>query len=232
MSRTTQRFAVFVVAFAGGAAAGFAAEEAPRSILSFDTDATGQTPRGFAAALTGGGGPVLWHVVAQADAPSAKNVVAQLSQDRTSARYPLLILDSFRGGAVEVAVRFKAVSGKVDQAAGIVWRLQDSNNYFVVRANALEDNVVAYKTVGGKRTSIGIMGNPKAYGVKTKVLSGQWHTLKVRMVGNLAEIFFNEQKLFEVENDTFSGPGKVGLWTKADSVTYFDDLKVASLDPK
>jgi hypothetical protein len=101
-----------------------------------------------------------------------------------------------------------------------------------VRANALENNVVAYKTVAGKRSSIGIKGNAKSYGVKAEVPSSQWSTLRVRMVGNAAEIYLNDKKLFEAENDAITSAGKVGLWTKADSVTQFDDLKVTSLDKK
>jgi hypothetical protein len=142
----------------------------------------------------------------------------------------LLVLNEFSGKDVDVSVRFKPISGKKDQAAGIVWRWQDKDNYFVARANALEDNVVAYKTVAGKRSSIGVKGDAKSYGVSAKVAPNQWSTLRVRMVGNLAEIYFNDRKVFDVENDAFTGPGKVGLWTKADSVTYFDDLKVISLD--
>lgn len=211
---------------------GICAAEAVRHTYDFDSDKSGAVPAGFTAALCGGGGPVQWHVIEQAGAPSGANVVAQGSQDRTSARYPLLIRDDVQAKDVEVSVRFKAVSGKVDQAAGIVWRLQDKDNFLIVRANALEDNVVAYKTVAGKRSSIGVKGNPKAYGVKAKVPAGEWNTLKVRMVGDLAEVFFNDQKLFEVENDAFPKAGKVGLWTKADSVTQFDDLSVVSLDAK
>jgi hypothetical protein len=207
-----------------------ASESTQKRRYTFDENATGKSPSGFTEALTAGGGPVRWRVVEASDAPSGKLVVAQLSDEPTNTRYPLLVLDDFSAKDVEASVRFKPVSGKVDQAAGIVWRWQDKNNYFVVRANALENNVVAYKTVAGKRTSIGIKGDAKAYGVKAKVPSNQWSTLRVRMIGSLAEVFLNDKKLFEVESDAFASAGKVGLWTKADSVTYFDDLTVASLD--
>lgn len=200
--------------------------------FSFNTDPAGKVPKEFTEALTGDGGPVKWQIVEANDAPSDKKVVAQLSEDPTNARYPLLVLDDFSAKDVDVSVRFKPVSGKVDQAAGIVWRLKDKDNYFIARANALENNVVSYKTVGGKRTSIGIKGDPKSYGVKVEVPSGRWSTLRVRMVGNTAEVFLNDKKVLEVENDTFTEAGKIGLWTKADSITYFDDLKVTSLDPK
>ncbi len=198
--------------------------------FSFGSDAAGKVPQGFSESLTAGGGPVKWQVLAAEEAPSGKQVVAQLSQDSTNTRYPLLILDDFSAKDVDVSVKFKPVSGRVDQSAGIVWRLKDKNNYLIVRANALENNVVAYKTVEGKRASIGIKGDPKSYGVKAKVPAGQWSTLRIRMVGNKAEVYLNKKKLFDVENDEFIKAGKVGLWTKADSVTHFDDLKVTSLD--
>ena len=199
-------------------------------VKDFESDTPGKTPSGFTEALTGGGGPVKWHVIEVADAPSGKQVVAQLSQDSTNTRYPLLVLDDLVAKDVDVSVRFKPISGKVDQAAGIVWRWQDKDNYLVVRANALENNVVAYKTLAGKRTNIGIKGDAKSYGVKVEVPSGKWSTLRVRMVGNTAAVYFNDKKLFEVDSDAITSAGKVGLWTKADSVIQFDDLKITSLD--
>lgn len=207
-------------------------ELAAATAYDFESDKAGEVPTGFVEALTAGGGPVKWNVVEAGDTPSGKKAVAQLSNDDTNTRYPLLILDKFTAKDVVVSVRFKPVSGKVDQAAGIVWRLQDKDNYFVVRANALENNVVAYKTVNGKRSSIGVKGDTGSYGVKAEVPSNKWSTLRVRMVGNLAEIYLNDKKLFEVENDALTDAGKVGLWTKADSVIQFDDLKVTPLDKK
>lgn len=214
------------------AASGSCAEEPAETVYKFDENAAGKLPAGFVETLTAGGGPVKWHVIEARDAPSGKQVVAQLSQDSTNTRYPLLVLDDFSATDVDVSMRFKPVSGKVDQAAGIVWRWQDKDNYLVVRANALENNVVAYKTVAGKRSSIGIKGDAKAYGVKAEVPSNKWSTLRIRMVGNTAEIYLNEKKLFEVESDAITSAGKVGLWTKADSVIQFDDLKVTPLDKK
>jgi hypothetical protein len=205
-------------------------EPSKERAYSFDEDTIDKPPAGFTEALTAGGGAVKWSVVESADAPSGNQVVAQLSNDSTNTRYPLLVLDDFAATDVDVSIRFKPISGKVDQAAGLVWRWQDKDNYFVVRANALENNVVAYKTVEGKRSSIGIRGDAKSYGVEAEVPSGKWSMLRVRMVGNTAEIYLNDKLLFEVENDAFTSSGKVGLWTKADSVTQFDDLTVTSLD--
>jgi hypothetical protein len=126
--------------------------------------------------------------------------------------------------------RLRRVSGRVDQGAGIVWRYQDEDNYYVVRANALENNVVAYKVEKGKRSNIGVKGAGSAYGVNTEIPSGQWNSLRVVSDGELFEIYSNHRKLFEVEDATFAEAGRVGLWTKADSVTYFDDLTVVLLD--
>jgi hypothetical protein len=215
---------------AAGLPAAFAQEKEKTRTFDFEADAAGELPQGFAAALTGGGGPVDWQVVAADDAPSGDQVVVQASQDDTRARYPLLILDELVAKNVDVEVAFKPVSGSVDQAAGIVCRLQDKDNFLIVRANALENNVVAYKTVDGERTSIGIKGDSQAYGAKTEVPPGRWSTLRVRAVDDLAEVYLNGQKLFEVEIKSLSEPGRTGLWTKADSVTQFDDLTVTVLD--
>jgi len=120
------------------------------------------------------------------------------------------------------------VSGKEDQAGGVIWRAKDADNYYIARANALEDNVVLYKTVKGKRSSLDIVGRKGGYGVKEKVAPGQWHTLRVEFAGTKFTVVFNGKKLFEVEDDTFKDTGNVGLWTKADSVTLFDDFSYGS----
>jgi hypothetical protein len=118
------------------------------------------------------------------------------------------------------------VSGRVDQAAGLVWRYRDQDNYYIVRANALEDNVVLYKVENGTRTDLPVRGEGRTYGKKAEVPSGQWSTLRVVATGPLFDVYFNGSKLYEVEDKTFSQPGQVGVWTKADSVTQFDDLTV------
>jgi len=199
--------------------------------FDFDADAVDQLPAGFTEDLVGGGPPVRWRVVAAADAPSGGNVVAQLSADRTDRRYPHLVRDDFEARDVDVAMSFRAMSGEVDASGGIVFRYQDRNNFYVVRANALEGNVVAYKTVEGKRSNIGVRGKDNAYGVKATVPNHRWNTLRVIARGSVFEIFLNGQKLFEAEDTTFADAGKIGLWTKADAVTQFDDLRVLSLDP-
>jgi hypothetical protein len=125
---------------------------------------------------------------------------------------------------VDVSVKYKPVSGREDQAAGLVWRYRDPNNYYIVRANANENNVVLYKVENGVRTDLPLIGKGRTYGMKAQIPSGQWGVLRVVASGPLFEVYSNGVKLFEVKDTTFPGPGKVGLWTKADSVTLFDDL--------
>ena len=123
-----------------------------------------------------------------------------------------------------IQIQFKSISGAEDRAGGIVWRAKDANNYYVVRANALEDNVVLYKTVNGTRSALDIVGRQGGYGIKVPVPSAQWHTLRVEFAGSHFKVFFNGKAAFEVEDRTFSEAGQIGLWTKADSVTAFDDI--------
>jgi hypothetical protein len=192
--------------------------------VDFESFEVGKTPAGFSTALTGGGGPVSWVVQEDPTAPSGGKALAQTSTDKTDYRFPLCVYDKFTGGDVEVSVKFRAVEGKVDRAAGLVVRFQDKDNYYIVRANALEDNVRLYKVVGGSRKQFA--------GTKAKVSSGEWHTLKLEVKGKHFGVFFDDKLLFEADDDTFKEAGKVGLWTKADSVTYFDDLKIESYDTK
>jgi Galactocerebrosidase, C-terminal lectin domain len=190
--------------------------------IDFDSSDIGKLPADFSTALTGSGGPMAWVVKEDASAPSDGKVLAQTSTDTADYRFPLCVYDKVTAKDVEIAVRFKAVSGKVDQAAGLVARYQDKDNYYIVRANALEDNVRLYTVEGGKRKQFA--------GKSVKVSSGEWHTLKLAVRETHLIVFFDDQQLFEADNDTFTKPGKVGLWTKADSVTYFDNLTIERHD--
>lgn len=195
---------------------------AEKTTLDFEKFERGTLPTDLSAALTGGGGPVAWVIAEDSSSPSGPKVLAQTSADSTDYRFPLCIYTPLAARDVEVAVRFRAVAGKVDQAAGIVVRFRDKDNYYVARANALEDNVNLYKVVGGKRSRFA--------GSKVKVASGVWQTLKLEVKGKRFEVSFDGQRLFEAEDGTFTEGGKVGLWTKADSVTYFDDLEIETYD--
>lgn len=202
---------------------------AQSTAIDFNGDKVGQPPSGFTAALSGNGKPGVWVITKDEAAPDRGNVLAQTDADPTSYRFPVSVFDGFTAKDVDVSVKFKPVSGKKDQAAGIVWRYKDKDNYYIARANALENNVVLYKVENGKRTDLPLKGEGRTYGKKTPVPGGQWSTLRVVAKGNLFEVYFNDAKLYEVEDETFKDAGKVGLWTKADSITYFDDLKMTAL---
>jgi hypothetical protein len=198
----------------------------PAAELNFRRDKPGTVPKDWVVAMTHQGGPPKWEIVADPTAPSPPHVFAQTSEDNTSGRFPLAIYQKVNFTDGSVSVRFKPVKGERDQAAGIVWRYRDPDNYYIVRANALEGNVVLYKVEGGKRLSLEPKGTPsKTYGVKHKVPKQTWSTLKVEFSGSRFEVFFDGSKIMEVVDATFTGAGRIGLWTKADSVTYFDDIQ-------
>ena len=183
--------------------------------VSFDDLKPGAPPPGWTATQTGQG-EAKWTVVAADSAPSKPNVLRQSGE----ATYPVCFKNdtSVKDGFVEV--KFKPVSGKEDQAGGLIWRCKDADNYYIARANALEDNVTIYHTVKGKRVSF--------KNIETKVASAVWHTLRVEFAGNKFAVIFDGKKVIEATDDSFSDAGKVGVWTKADSVTLFDDFTYGS----
>jgi hypothetical protein len=186
---------------------------------TFEADPIGAAPKGWVITLTGRGNPK-WTIEADATAPSRSNVLKQSG----TATFPLALKEgtTVQDGFVEA--KFKAVAGTEDRAAGLVWRARDANNYYVVRANALEDNVVLYKTVNGARSPLDIVGRRGGYGVKVPVPSSQWHTLRIEFAATRFKVVYNGKALFEVDDATFNDPGMIGLWTKADSVTLFDGV--------
>jgi len=199
---------------------------ATAEVMRFDRCDSGGLPPHWSVAMTHSGRPPRWELVKDFSAPSPPCVLAQLSTDSAAGRFPVAIWDAaeFRDG--EVAVAFKPVAGSVDQAAGIIWRYRDPNNYYIVRANALENNVVLYKVQNGIRASIPPIGLPsRAYGVKHPIASGRWAKLSVTFQGRLFTVFLNREKLFAAEDGSIQSAGKTGLWTKADSVTYFDNFE-------
>ena len=201
---------------------------AQTAIINFDKDKIGEAPKGFTAALTGRGKPGVWVVVKDDAAPGKGNVLAQTDADSTSYRFPVCVYDGLTAKDADISVKTKAISGKGDQGGGIVWRYKDKDNYYVVRANALENNVVLYRVLNGRREDLPLKGEGKTYGKQVKVPPGQWNTLRVTAAGNLFTVYFNGAKLYEVEDETFKEAGKVGLWTKADSVIHFDDLQITT----
>src|SRR5437899_11871972 len=191
--------------------------------VNFDDMKPGATPAGWTTTQTGSGS-AKWSVEKDDSAPSKPNVLKQSGQ----ATFPVCFKNdtNLKDGFVEV--KFKPVAGKEDQAGGVIWRCKDANNYYIARANALENNVVLYKTVNGKRSPLDIVGRKGGYGVKETVASGQWHTLRVEFAGNRFKAYYDGKHLFDVEDKTFTEAGRVGVWTKADSVTLFDDFTYGS----
>src|SRR5713101_1418286 len=182
---------------------------------NFDSDAVGKPPAGFSFGRTGKGAEGQWVVRSENDAPSKPNVLAQVSTDDTDYRFPV----AFTGPELKdlrLSVKCKPVSGKVDQGCGLAFRLKDPDNYYVARANALEDNVRLYHVVKGKRVQFA--------GWNGKVKSGVWHELAVEAKGDHFQVFFDGKKVMDARDQSFGEAGKFGLWTKADSVIYFDDL--------
>jgi Domain of Unknown Function (DUF1080) len=211
---------VFTAIVALGAA--LVVQAASRKV-DFSDDAVGQPPKGFEFGHTAKvGTPGKWIVQAE----GRNKYLAQVDADNTRSRFPVAVVSDVKAADVDLSVRFKPMSGRVDQAAGLVWRFQNEDNYYIVRANALENNVVLYKVENGKRTDLPVKGEGRTYGKKAKVPSGQWSTLRVVAAGPRFEVSFNGSKLYEVEDATFTHAGKIGVWTKADSVTQFDDLTV------
>jgi len=190
---------------------GFLTVVALVNAVNFDSLPVGRAPAGWTATKTGTG-EAKWTVESDDTAPSKPNVLKQSGQ----ATYPVCIKDdaSLKDGFVEV--KFKPVSGREDQAGGLVWRVKDSNNYYVARANALEDNVTIYHTVDGRRT--------EKKRASMKVASNQWHTLRVEFQGTHFSVLCDGKKALDWDDDTFKDAGKVGVWTKADSITLFDDF--------
>src|SRR5206468_6430333 len=182
--------------------------------VNFDDMRVGAVPSGWTATQTGSG-TAKWSVEKDNSAPSKPNVLKQSGQ----ATFPVCFKNdtNIKDGFVEV--KFKPIAGKEDQAGGVMWRLQDANNYYIARANTLENNVTIYHTIKGKRI--------EKKRANMGVASGRWHTLRMDFKDNHFTVAFDGRKAIEWDDDTFKNAGKVGVWTKADSVTAFDDFSYA-----
>ena len=180
----------------------------------------GLEPADFTIWRTGNGDAAEWRVVTDVTA-AGSTAIAQVSTDTTGYRFPLAVYKPVSAKNVEVVTRFKPIAGKVDQAGGVAVRLTTYDDYYVVRANALEDNVRFYRVVKGRREQI--------KGIDTEVASNQWHTLGLRAEGDHFTVSFDGKELFSADDKTFAAEGKIALWTKADSVTYFDTLTIHPL---
>ena len=184
---------------------------------SFDQGRAGQLPSGLSAQKTGSGTLPKWEVVTDSTAPSPPNALAQRSKENSGEHFNLAVVEDSDYQDLELEVKFKAVEGAEDQGGGLVWRYQDPGNYYIARANPLEDNFRIYKVVRGVRRQL--------KGAYIKVTSGAWHAMRIVAKGDQMECFYDGKQYLAVRDTTFKR-GKIGLWTKADSVIYFDDFTV------
>jgi hypothetical protein len=177
---------------------------------NFDSDQPGLIARGFINASGE------WKVFADSTAASLPNVLAQVAQNSGST-FNVTLVNGTLYEDLELSVKMKAIAGKEDQGGGFIWRAKDANNYYIARYNPLEDNYRLYKVEKGRRSQL------KSADIKHKE---GWHNLRVTMKGNLIQCYYDGEKYLEAKDNTFSGAGKIGLWTKADAQTQFDDLMV------
>jgi hypothetical protein len=188
-------------------------------VINFDTCPLGKTPPGWSVTATNPGVAPQWQVLKDRTAPTQPYVLAQTSRDGKDGRCPLAIFDGMSVQNGDVSVRMKPVSGQEDRAGGVVWRYRDANNYYLVRANALTKNVAIYKVENGRVSQLTAL-------VPHDIPSNAWSILKVSVRGDRFQVYVNHRRILQGFDHTFRGAGKVGLWTVADSVTYFDDFRV------
>ena len=186
-------------------------------ILNFDRDKPGQLPANFSQHVTGRGQPGIWKVVTAADAVSQPNVVEQTSKKYFGYHFNVLVDDSTDFANIELTVHFKALTGREDQGGGPVWRYRDADNYYIARANPLENNFRVYKVVDGNRKMLATVHIP--------ITTHKWHTIRIKNSGDHIQCYYDGQLYLNAHDTTFTH-GKIGLWTKADAVTQFDDLIV------
>jgi hypothetical protein len=189
--------------------------------FSFDADAPGEPPKGFVFGRTGGGRAGRWLVQADTAARSAPRLLAQVDSDDTNFRFPVALAPESQRRDVRVSVSCRMVSGRVDQACGLVLRYRDENNYLITRANALEDNIRLYAVKDGKRDELASHD--------IEVAPHVWYDYRFEARGEKLRVWWDGKLVLEHRDKTFVGAGSVGVWTKADSVTHFDDLIVEPL---
>ena len=182
----------------------------------FEDASVGKVPAGWLSGKTGKGPGSLWKVIEDDSAPSGTHVLAQISSEGPNRLFNLCVCDEALLTDVDLPVAFKAVKGRIDQGGGPIWRCRDENNYYIARMNPLENNFRVYKVVAGKRTQLG--------STNVEAPAGKWHTIRIVQKGNQIQCYLNGKQHLKVNDDTFTGEGKVGLWTKADAVTSFDDF--------
>jgi hypothetical protein len=186
-------------------------------VRDFESDPVGAPPAGFEFGRTGRGAEGKWVVRIEKGADK-NHVLVQESADPTDYRFPLAILKEDAYKDVTLSVRARPLTGEVDQGFGLVWRYKDANNYYITRCNADEDNCTIYHTVNGSRRAF--------LNQSVKVAKNTWHALKLEATGDHFVVWYDGNRVLDAKDETFKDAGKVGLWTKADSVIEFDDFGV------
>lgn len=182
----------------------------------FEDAPADKLPEGWSVARTGEGQDSVWKVIEDSAAASGKQVLAQLAAYGPNRVFNLCVCDESNLENPEVSVSVKAVKGRLDQGGGPVWRYQDHNNYYVARVNPLEKNFRVYKVENGRRQQLD--------SADVEAPAGQWHTIRIVHKGSHIQCYLNGKLQLDVEDGTFTESGRVGLWTKADAVTSFDDF--------
>ena len=192
--------------------------QTPTAEWNFDKDEVGKAPSGWRAAETRGTGKVgKWGVATDPSAPSRPNVL-ELDAQADDQTYNLLVAEKSSYKDLDLRVRIRANRGKEDQGGGLIWRCKDENNYYICRINPLEGNFRVYKVAKGKRTQL--------ESAKLETKSGQWYEVRAVMAGDKIECYVDGKKYLDAKDETFRDAGKVGLWTKADASSSFDDVVV------
>ena len=188
------------------------------AVFTFEDDEINKLPAGWNAPVG------IWNIVSDNE-----NKVLYQTAANSKGIFNIAVSEGAIYADLEMSVRIKSISGKVDQGGGLVWRYIDQNNYYIVRENSLEDNVVLYKVQDGKRTSLPPVGSEGAYGATVPKLGYDWNSLKVVVKDDLFIVYLNNNELYQVKDTTFTKPGLIGVWSKADASSYFDDLTIQQI---
>jgi Domain of Unknown Function (DUF1080) len=183
------------------------------TIINFENSEVDKLPNGFTQTETGKLQHLNWKVMND----NGNKVVAQLAKNEGD-YFNLLVLDKPAYQNFKLSVKIKAVEGEEDQGGGLVWRYIDKDNYYIARCNPLENNFRFYRVVNGNRKQL--------KSVDCSIKKGEWFTMSIEMNGNKISCSLNSIKMIDTTDDTFKSPGHVGLWTKADAVTYFNDFEI------
>jgi hypothetical protein len=208
-------------------AVSFGALSHSANLLDFDKLQPGTAPPDWSFAMTHRGQPGRWVVHPDVGAPSPPNVFAQLSADRVPIRYALALYDKGYCKNGDLSAEMKIISGKATQTGGLVWRYQDQDNYYLLTISADEDNIAVLKVQDGHPTPIAKLGpGLKAFQVSHRIEPQEWNVLRVDFQGTHMTVYFDHRKVMDAEDSTFLKPGKTGLWTRGDTIAYFDNFRI------